>query len=319
MEDNKEITFGTEKFDGPGGVWTLRQQFNAKNVMNKNFRPACNVDSIYEQAYSFKKLKEHLMAIHPSLTEQILALPMSEFIAATTSRPPTPPLAPFSEQPTFPGLSVPMDTEPLLPLFDLPPLAPAVTAASKFSLTADSVLVAATNMMASFTDGTPNIFYDIPKGVITAFESWGTFNIPLIVGTLPFPSIPSQFYMKQTWRIEPAHAVAIETGLTPEYLDHMRDVAINCDVGVFEMYSKRKMIFQGGLILARFDILHAGQHIPAICIESIVAVKKHKNIGKYLFNFCKEMLFESNDTASYGFIFAQCVDIPFWEVIVSRL
>jgi hypothetical protein len=316
MEDNGELTNGTVKFNGPGGVWTLRQKLNAKQGLNKFFRPGCRVGTMYKAAYSFKMLKHHLMEIHPVLSEEILASQLSsDFVAlASATAMPRSPTSSLAEQPTFPGMPVVMETEPPPPLFNLPPLYTAPSVTSKFSLTVESVLAAATLMTSTFTCDMPDIFYSIPKGVMVAFDSWGAANIPLIVGTLPFPSIPPQFDMKQTWGILPAHGAAIEGGLTAAYLEHMRDVVLNCDVGVFEMYSNRKMKFKGGLILIRFDILQAGQHIPAICIESIVAFRKHKKIGKYLFNFCREMLFSSSDTASHGFIFSQCVDIPFWNV-----
>ena len=71
--------------------------------------------------------------------------------------------------------------------------------------------------------------------------------------------------------------------------------------------------------MSRFEVKVGNEFLSAIHIESMVASKEHEFIGKDLFNFCKEMLFESNDIASRGIIFAQCVDIAFWKVIVSRL
>ena len=83
-------------------------------------------------------------------------------------------------------------------------------------------------------------------------------------------------------------------------------------VGIFETFSRDA--FLGGIICLRLQVNIGGTNIPAIEILSIVSSSKNKGCGKYMFDFCKAMLFSPDEDAPYGIIFAQCVDIPFWKV-----
>ena len=337
MEQNQENVTMPEKFDGPGGVWSLIQRWSpdTKKLKTKLIYPSFSCGPVYVRAYSWKKLKEQLIRLHPNIQDEILVEPRVIPVPGYVPVPYVPVVPPLytdsssevnnielmNSSTSFDELCAILDDTDL----DIDALFPDVIVdAHSFdstlnqsknmtALTSDAIFNKAKNMTEVYVKEMHNVYYDIPKCVLFAFEGWGAANFPIIVNFLHFGPISSIWSVRRTFRLSSKHRSCIARSLTQGYQHLMTSVCENyTNVGIFETFSGDA--FLGGIVCLRVQVNIEGRNIPAIEILSIVASSKKKGFGKYMFDFCKAMLFSPEEDAPYGIIFAQCVDIPFWKV-----
>jgi predicted pyridoxine 5'-phosphate oxidase superfamily flavin-nucleotide-binding protein len=71
----------------------------------------------------------------------------------------------------------------------------------------------------------------------------------------------------------------------------------------------------GGIVLSRYTAIHMGNSVPVIEIDSLVAANDRRGAGSRLVEYAKELLFcDSTPECEYGFLFAQALNVPWWEV-----
>ena len=132
---------------------------------------------------------------------------------------------------------------------------------------------------------------------------------PVVVGTAALPLQISGCSLDST--LDSEHARLLSRRFAKKWREHV-------EVALRSRGSKEYFIpgsAGGGIVLTRYMTLHMGRYVPAVEIESLVATADGRGAGSRLVEFAKDILFhDSPPRCDYGFLFAQAVKTPFWEV-----
>ena len=84
-------------------------------------------------------------------------------------------------------------------------------------------------------------------------------------------------------------------------------------VSAYDFFSDRaRTKYLGSVVLNKLLVRKNGVYSAAISVESIVAQRKDSGAGAYMVEFVRRLLFTDALNISHGYIFAQCLEVPFW-------
>lgn len=144
-----------------------------------------------------------------------------------------------------------------------------------------------------------------------------TQHYPLIIGRLPLPNIPEfaitethdrRIYVRSGAYISTDHAIAIKQAFGPKWFDHITDAFTTRSMMAYDFYYDRTFtMYRGSIVVSKFLVRRRGNILPAISIESIVAVHKLSGDGSRMMRFCKRLLFADTLSIYSGYLFAQVI------------
>ena len=181
-------------------------------------------------------------------------------------------------------------------------------------LTRDDVRTYAINLAVEW--GEKTVPYKCARAVLS-----GT-PYPLIIGSLPLPSMPVlkwkssvtdvALYVRCGIALHDDHRDLIRAVFKDKFLQHLLEMMNSRAVSLFDFYLDRRMTQHvGSLVVSKFLARLRGNVFPVVHIESIASVAKGKGAGIRMFDFCKSLVLSGNVT--YGMILAECLKIDFWE------
>ena len=161
-----------------------------------------------------------------------------------------------------------------------------------------------------------------------------TPHYPLIVGMLPFPDglrkfvfagtefhVRVKFFDKEgTGYLFAEHLAGLKKRFNPAWALHVEDLVVDRDVATLDFYTDSSFLeptWVGSLILSKFLCRKEGLLVPAISIESMVARETRSGAGNAMYYYISELLFADSVNIEYGYIFAQCLNIPFYTFKMS--
>ena len=159
--------------------------------------------------------------------------------------------------------------------------------------------------------------YDCPRCILR-FNHW-----PILVGTLPLPvsllrvatlSSREVHIMPTSHTISPSHSACLKCEFSKEREQKLKRCCAHVPFYSFDVYVDARMEeYSGSVVLQRLVGREFGLLVPVLYIENIVSRTKGKGTGCELLEVCKKLLFSDIANPSYGYIFAQCLSLPFWS------
>lgn len=143
-------------------------------------------------------------------------------------------------------------------------------------------------------------------------------HYPLILGTLPLPNGTCQLgngnVLVCTGNVLSAsHLTLLKRRFGKTWHRHVSDMITTRDVAVYDLYdSAQRRKHLASMVIAKFAVRVHGVTSTAISIESIASCKTGCGGGGTLFNVCKSLLFTDAKDVKSGYLFAQCLNVPFW-------
>jgi hypothetical protein len=145
---------------------------------------------------------------------------------------------------------------------------------------------------------------------------------PLIIGSLPLPSIPVMkwksnatdvvLFVRCGTTLHDDHQNLLRVTFKEKFLQHVLETMNSRAVSLFDFYMDSRMTQHiGSLVVSKFLARLRGKLIPVVHIESIASVTKGQGAGTRMFDFCKSLVLSGNLT--YGILLAECLRIDFWE------
>lgn len=144
-------------------------------------------------------------------------------------------------------------------------------------------------------------------------------NYPLIVGTLPTPTgsrqLRSGHLLVCTGNVlSDLHMTCLKRRFGKTWHRHVADMIVERQMGVYDLYtSTTRETHLASMVVSKFMVRREGRLSAAVHIESIVSPKTGGGGGGILLDVCKKMLFVDAHNVDDGYIFAQCLSVPFWK------
>ena len=151
-------------------------------------------------------------------------------------------------------------------------------------------------------------------------------HYPFIVGELPLPASGkyvwkhdgASAYIMVTDTLSTNHHSLHLTKFAATWAEHCASIPSHRDVCIIDMFTDANFSdYTGSMIISKFLLRRWSKYIPAIHIDSIVTYNHGKGYGKRMIELCKAFLFSDGADVSTGIIFAQCLDLNFWEYRLS--
>jgi hypothetical protein len=165
-------------------------------------------------------------------------------------------------------------------------------------------------------------------------------HFPVILGHLPLPEglrkvvlenevgEYATYYVQCTDTISEEHARLLSENFKPKnkWRDHMvrmmRERKEERQLFAYDFFTDPALQFCAGSVVVTKLLTRASKggvvtFAPALSIESIVARTKSSGTGNFLFAFCKALLWTDATDVEDGFLFAQCLAIPFWNTLLD--
>ena len=169
---------------------------------------------------------------------------------------------------------------------------------------------------------------------VCAKSIFRTPHYPLIVGMLPFPNGLRKFTFANTMYfvrlsflnqdgvgcVSKEHRLGLKKRFNPQWVVHVDRLVMERDVATVDFYENNSFgeaAWIGSLVLAKFICRREGFFVPAISIESMVARDMRSGVGNAMYYYISELLFADTRNIERGYIFAQCLNIPFYTLKMS--
>ena len=141
--------------------------------------------------------------------------------------------------------------------------------------------------------------------------------VGLPTGAFAFRALnQSTYYVSQSPKLSDKHStLLVSTFVDPEFRLHIERLLDTSHFEPFDVFSdESRTVPIGGIVLGRFHVDVSGVDYPGVCIASIaIQGEKYSGNGTVLMELARQVLFHRNSVAKHGYIFAQCLKIPFWQ------